>query len=186
MNLPENMPELTAAEKLHRFALRPAYLVKVICQMILGLGIAIALVAKVYMFVLTDHQCVADSFALGNKIRCGNTLAIMAYGLALSAGFELAFRLFSDGIHAAIDPLILGVASAFLLIVSSLALENASWQIAMLLTSLTITVAALLFCRERFSTGTDGAGTSDNVSHANEQHSSTATSSIFSQDGSGH
>jgi len=143
-------PELTDAERLHRFAMRPAYLIKVICQMLLGLGIAITLIAKVYMYVLTDHQCLADAINLGNRIRCGNTLAIMAYGLALSAGFELAYRLFSDGIHAAIDPLILGVSSAFLLIVSSLELENASWQVAMLLTSLTLTVAALLFCRERF------------------------------------
>lgn len=118
--------------------------------MIIGIGIAIALIAKVYMFVLTDYQCAADSFTLGNKIRCANTLAIMAGGLALSAGFELAYRLFSDGIHAAIDPLIIGICSVFLLMVSSLNIENATWQVAMLLTSLTLTVGALLFCRERF------------------------------------
>jgi len=142
--------EMTPATRLYRFAARPAYLVKVICQMLLGLGLAIAFIAKVYMFVLTDHQCVADANSLGNSIRCTNTLAIMGYALALSAGFELAYRMFSDGIHGAIDPLIVGVSSAFLIIVASLTLENVNWQIAMLLTSLTLTVGALLYCRERF------------------------------------
>jgi len=103
------------------------------------------------MFVLTDHQCVADAHTLGNSILCTNTLAIMAYALALSAGFELAYRMFSDGIQGAIDPLIVGVSAAFLLIVSSLSLENVDWQIAMLLTSLTLTIGALLYCRERFA-----------------------------------
>lgn len=145
-----NDPSLSPAHRLYRFFARPAYLVKVICQMLLGLGIAIALIAKVYMFVLTDHQCVADTNTLGNSIRCTGPLAIMAYGLALSAGFELAYRMFSDGLHGAIDPLIVGVSSAFLLLVSSLSLDNVNWQVAMLLTSLTLTVAALLFCRERF------------------------------------
>ncbi len=146
-----NEQELTPVARLYRFAARPVYLVKVICQMLLGLGLAIALIAKVYMFVLTDHQCLADSHSLGNSIRCTNTLAIMAYALALSAGFELAYRMFSDGIQGAIDPLIVGVSSAFLFIVSSLSLDKVDWQIAMLLTSLTLTIGALLYCRERFS-----------------------------------
>jgi len=145
-----NDSDLSPAARLYRFAVRPAYLVKVICQMLLGLGLAIAFIAKIYMFVLTDYQCVAEAKSLGNSIRCTNTLAIMAYALALSAGFELAYRMFSDGIQGAIDPLIVGVSSAFLLIVSSLPLENVNWQVAMLLTSLTLTVGALLYCRERF------------------------------------
>ena len=145
-----NDPNITPAQRLYHFFARPAYLVKVICQMLLGLGIAIALIAKVYMFVLTDHQCLADTRTLGNSIRCTDTLAIMAYGLALSAGFELAYRMFSDGLHGAIDPLIIGVSSAILLLVSSLSIASVNWQIAMLLTALTLTIAALLFCRERF------------------------------------
>ncbi len=143
--------DTSPAARLYRFAERPSYLIKVICQMILGAGIAVALIAKVYMFVLTDHQCVADSLSLGNKIRCANTLAIMAYALALSAGFELAYRMFSDGLHSAIDPLIAGISAALLLLTASLTIDKASWQIAILLTSLTLTVVALLFCREQFN-----------------------------------
>jgi len=135
------------AANLYRFAARPAYLIKVICQMLLGLGMAITLIAKVYMLVLTDYQCLAEVTTLGNRIRCGNTLAIMSYGLAFYAGFELAFRMFRDGMHGVIDPLIIGVCSAFLLILSMLNLDNANWQVAMLLTSLTLTVVALLFFR---------------------------------------
>lgn len=145
-----NNQDLSPAARLYLFAARPSFLVKVICQMILGAGIAIALIAKVYMFVLTDHQCVADSFSLGNKIRCANTLSIMAYALALSAGFELAYRMFSDGLHATIDPLIAGVSSALLLLAASLTIEKSTWQVALLMTSLTVAVVALLFCRERF------------------------------------
>lgn len=162
----ENSP----AVNLYRFAARPAYLIKVICQMLTGLGIAIALIVKVYMFVLTDYQCVADENTLGNRIRCGDTLAIMAYGLALSAGFEMAFRMFREGIAGAIDPLIVGVCSAFLLIISSLSLDNASWQVAMLLASLTLSVAALLFCRERLNAQprTDTVQDSEPVSPNNQ------------------
>lgn len=146
-----NPADNSHAADLFRFLHRPAYLVKVICQMIIGLGIAVTLIAKVYMLVLTDYQCMADTNSLGNRIRCGNTLAIMAYALALYAGFELAFRMFREGVQGAIDPLIIGVCSVFLLLISMLNLESASWQIAMLLTSLTVTIAALLFCRDRFA-----------------------------------
>lgn len=145
-----NNQDLSPAARLYRFAARPSFLIKVICQMILGAGIAVALIAKVYMFVLTDHQCLADSFSLGNKIRCANTLTIMAYALALSAGFELAYRMFSDGLNATIDPLIAGVSSALLLLAASLTIEKSTWQVALLMTSLTLAIVALLFCRERF------------------------------------
>lgn len=146
-----NESELTPVARLYRFAARPVYLVKVICQMLIGLGLAIALIVKIYMFVLTDHQCLADAITLGNKIRCTDSLAIMAYALALSAGFELAYRMFGEGIQGVIDPLIVGVSSAFLLIVSSLTLEKVDWQLALLLTSLTISIGALLYCKERFA-----------------------------------
>jgi len=60
MNDLDNSP----AARLYRFAARPAFLIKVICQMLLGLGIAIALIAKVYMLVLTDYQCLAETNTL--------------------------------------------------------------------------------------------------------------------------
>jgi len=66
MNNLDNSP----AANLYRFLARPAYLIKVICQMLLGLGMAITLIAKVYMLVLTDYQCLADTVTLGNRIRC--------------------------------------------------------------------------------------------------------------------
>jgi beta-lactamase regulating signal transducer with metallopeptidase domain len=156
-----NPADNSHAADLFRFLHRPAYLVKVICQMIIGLGVAVTLIAKVYMLVLTDYQCTPDMNTLGNSIRCGNTLAIMAYALALYAGFELAFRMFREGVQGAIDPLIIGVCSVFLLLISMLNLESANWQIAMLLTSLTLTIAALLFCRERFGNTNNNANRSE-------------------------
>jgi len=141
---------LTPASRLTRFAARPSYLIKVICHMLLGIGVAVALIAKIYMFVLTDYQCTVDLNTLGNKIRCGNTLSIVAHALALSAGFEFAYRLFTMGMHSAIDPLILGVCATFLLIVASLNIENASWQLAAIFVSLTASIGVLLYCKERF------------------------------------
>ncbi len=173
MNPPQHQPELTSAARLYRFAQRPSYLIKVICQMLLGIGIAIGLIAKVYMFVLTDYQCQADSMTLGNKIRCENTLAVMAYGLALFAGFELAYRMFVEGTHGAIDPLLIGVSSALLLVVSSLSLESATWQVALLLTSLTFAIVALLFCRERFTFGAPGQKSIRPTNQAGNQSAAT-------------
>lgn len=145
-----NNIELSLAERIHRFFSRPAGIVKVVCLMLIGLGVAVALIAKVYMIVLTDHQCATDSVSLGNKVLCINSLELVAYALGIVAGFEFAHRLFSNGISHAIEPLILGVCSALLLMISALKLENASWELAMVLTSLTLCIGALLYFRERF------------------------------------
>ncbi len=150
-----NSPHLTPAARLSRFTARPSYLIKIICQMLLGIGVAVALITKVYMLVLTDYQCQPDLNSLGNKIRCGNTLYIMAHGLALSAGFELAYRLFNVSIYSAIDPLIIGVCSAFLLTIAAMDIDTATWQIAAVIVSITFSLGVLLYCKERFSPSAD-------------------------------
>ena len=52
-------PDTSPAGRLAQIAQRPARLVPMICQMILGLALLIAIILKAYMAVLTDHQCVA-------------------------------------------------------------------------------------------------------------------------------
>ncbi len=145
-----NSSELSNAERIYRFFERPARIVKVVCLMLIGLGVAIALIAKVYMLVLTDYQCAVDSSTLGNRILCINSLELIAYALGIVAGFEFAFRLFVQGIAHTIEPLIMGVCSGLLLLISALRLENANWQLALVVTSLTLCIGALLFFRERF------------------------------------
>ena len=96
------------AGKLVRGARRPARLIRTICQMILGAGLAVALILKVYMVVLTDHVCAADSISLGNTIRCTPTLVLLAYVLAISAGFDLAYRLFEGDTDQILVPVTWG------------------------------------------------------------------------------
>lgn len=128
-------PEHLSDERYRAHVLRPARIILTVCQMILGAGLAVTLILKVYMLVLTDHQCVADAATIGNGIRCSPTLEIMAYGLALSAGFELAYLLFEGGMDRAVRPLVLGLGSGFLLLVSGLAPGAADWQAALTLTA---------------------------------------------------
>ena len=116
--------------------LRPARIIRSVCQMILGAGLAIALILKVYMLVLTDHQCVADATSLGNAIRCAGTLEIMSYTLALAAGFELAYLLFEDSEERMTRPLMLGLSAAFLFLLSGLSAGSASWQLALTIATL--------------------------------------------------
>lgn len=120
--------------------LRPARIISSICQMIIGAGLAVALILKVYMMVLTDYQCVADTVTLGNAIRCTSSLEMGAYALALAAGFELARLLFEDTMEKAMKPLLLGLSSTFLFLLSGMSTENANWQIALTIVALTVSL----------------------------------------------
>ncbi|MCV6592670.1 MAG: hypothetical protein OIF48_06945 [Silicimonas sp.] len=129
--------------------LRPARIIRTICQMILGLGLAITLILKVYMLVLTDHQCVADAVSLGNGIRCADTLEIMSYTLALAAGFELAFLMFEDSDERAVRPLLFAVSAVLLFLLSGLSAGEANWQMALTLLALSLTLFGGLTFRHR-------------------------------------
>lgn len=120
--------------------LRPAHIIRTLCQMILGAGLAIALILKVYMLILTDHQCAADAVSLGNAIRCAGTLEIMSYTLALAAGFELAYLLFEDSDERAIRPLLFGLSAAFLFVLSGLNAGTANWQLALTIVAISCTL----------------------------------------------
>ena len=143
-------PRESPAERLRDGAERPARVVLVICRMILGAGIAVAMILKVYMAVLTDHACVADAASLGNAIRCTPTLELMAYALALSAGLDLGFRLFVGSVEQVVTPLMLALGAAFLLVIAGLASESSKWQTALLIVALSAAMGGLFFLRERF------------------------------------
>lgn len=142
------MDATSAKAKFATQVVRPARIIRSICQMILGAGLAVTLVLKVYMLVLTDYQCAADVNSLGNSIRCAETLTIMSYTLALAAGFELAYLLFEDSTERAIRPLLLGLSAAFLLILSGLNSETANWQLALTLATLSLTLFGGLSFRQ--------------------------------------
>ncbi len=145
---------METTSKASRYAsqvLRPAHIIRTICQMILGAGLAIALVLKVYMLVLTDYQCAADVVSLGNSIRCAGTLELMSYTLAIAAGFELAYLLFEDSLERALRPLLLGLSAAALLVVSGLTADTANWQLALTLATLSVALFGGLAFRQWIS-----------------------------------
>ncbi len=140
-------PDTSPAARLLREIQRPARLVRAVCRMILGLALAITLIVKIYMVVLTDHQCVGDVTSLGNSIRCTSTLLLMAAVLALSAGFDLAYRLCFESIEQAITPAILGLGGTFLVVLDTAAGVGFGWREALVVMPLTASLAGLLWVR---------------------------------------
>ncbi|MEM0923726.1 MAG: hypothetical protein AAGI13_11830 [Pseudomonadota bacterium] len=134
-------PSPSPSERLRAAIERPSRLIRTICQMLLGLGLAITLILKVYMLILTDHQCEADLSSLGNQIRCTSSLVILGSALALSAGFALAHRMIAGGLGRHIlRPVVIGIASVLLIYLAGLDPSEADWRRALEL----LTLAAML------------------------------------------
>lgn len=140
---PENAP----ADRLLRGVRRPVRLIHMICQMILGLGLAVALILKVYMAVLTDYSCSDEVVSLGNTIRCMSTLSLLAHVLALSAGFKLASLLFEDQVRRIMAPLLLGLGAGVLSVVDGILAGGSGWREALTIFALVACLAALLWLR---------------------------------------
>lgn len=141
-------PDTSPAAKLREGATRPADVIRTVCQLILGAGLAIALVLKVYLAVLTDHVCVAEAGTIGNLIRCTPTLTLMAYILALAAGFELAKQLFEENDARVLSPLILGTTAAMFSVLSGMMTSTPGWRDALVILALVATIAAILWLRD--------------------------------------
>ena len=143
----ETPPDMSPAAVLQRGAERPARLVRMICQMILGAGLAVTMILKVYMAVLTDHACVADEASLGNAIRCTPTLFVMAYALAISAGLDLAYRLFVSSLEQTVTPVVLAFGAALLFILGGISQNGAGWREALVVVAMTAALCAMIWMR---------------------------------------
>ena len=143
----EQPVDTSPAAALQRGAERPARLVRMICQMILGAGLAITMILKVYMAVLTDHACVADEVTLGNAIRCSPTLIIMAYALAISAGLDLAYRLFISSFEQTVTPVVLAFGAALLFILGGISRNGAGWREALVVVAITAALSGMIWIR---------------------------------------
>ena len=123
---------------------RPAWVVMMVAQMILGLALAITLILKVYMLIFTAHVCTADGETLGNMIRCANTLEIVAQYVLIMAGFRFAAFMFLDRPRMLLGPLMLGLSGVLLLLLSNLSLAAATWSVAAVLVALFGMIAAVV------------------------------------------
>lgn len=134
-------PVDTASEPLHRAFERPALIVATVARMLLGLGLAAALILKVYMAIFTDHGCLPDTDTLGNAIRCTPTLEIVAQVLMLVAGFGAAALMFSDRPWRLAPPLLTGAVGVLLQVLAGIGAAVSLWQTALILAALMAVLA---------------------------------------------
>ncbi len=136
------------ADRLLRLFERPGRVVATVLRIILALGIAVALILKVYMIVLTDHICAPDGTSLGNTIRCTPALALLGYGLALSAIIDFAYRLLLDTRRRFLPPFTQGVLSFLALYFAEIDPSAAGWQQALFLLASGALLISLLWIQK--------------------------------------
>ena len=115
--------------------------IKVTAQMWIGAFIVISLVMK----VIVEFLGLPDWGILEKK-----PLEIIAFWLAISAGFELAYMLYTKGPDEAVQPLMLGLTSATLLVVSGVDFNNSNWGLAATVSAFVLGIGFLFWVRERF------------------------------------
>ena len=123
---------------------RPAWVVMMVAQMILGLALAVTLILKIYMLVFSPYICTADGETLGNIIRCTGTLELIAHFVLAMAGFRFAAFMFLDRPRLLLGPLMLGLSGVLLLFLSGLTLAEASWPVAAVIAVLFLTISAIV------------------------------------------
>ncbi|MEM9549972.1 MAG: hypothetical protein AAGA05_02285 [Pseudomonadota bacterium] len=121
---------------------RPAWVVMMVAQMVLGLALAITIILKIYMLVFSPYVCTADAESLGNIIRCTGTLEIVAHFVLAMAAFRFAGVMFLDRPRMLLGPLMLGISGALLLFLSGLTLSEASWPVAAVILVLFVAISA--------------------------------------------
>lgn len=125
---------------------RPAWVVMMVAQMILGLALAITVIVKIYMLVFSPYVCepAQEVATLGNMIRCTGTLEIIAHFVLAMAGFRFAAFMFHDRPRLVLGPMMLGISGVFLLFLSELSLDAASWPVAAVIVVLFTAMAGIV------------------------------------------
>ncbi len=123
---------------------RPAWVVMMVAQMILGLALAITLILKIYMLVFSAHSCTPDGETLGNIIRCTDMLRIIAHFVLAMAGFRFAAFMFQDRPRQLLGALMIGIAGVFLLFLSDVSVAAASWPVAAVMVVLFMSIFGII------------------------------------------
>ena len=123
---------------------KPAWVVMMVAQMILGLALAITLIVKIYMLVFSPFVCTADGETLGNLIRCTGTVEIIAQYVLAMAGFRFAAFMFQDRPRQLLGPLMIGISGVFLLMLSELSVATASWSVAAVIVVLLVSISSIV------------------------------------------
>ena len=95
-----------------------AYLSKVFLQMVVGVGAAAYIGWYTYQYLATPHTGFGPSLDT-----VSGAVNVIAFALAIAAGIELAYTLFTPGPDEALDPLMLGISSGILVLVTTPGLQ---------------------------------------------------------------
>ncbi|WP_298968291.1 hypothetical protein [uncultured Roseobacter sp.] len=134
---------------------RPAWIVMMVAQMLLGLALGITLIVKYYMLVVGASGCVADMETLGNLIRCTPTLTLVAHFVIAVAGFRFAAFMFADRPRALLGPLMVAFGGTLLLVLSDLRHGTATWAGAATIVTLMLGISAI-FAAQVYLRGRSG------------------------------
>ncbi|WP_146056457.1 hypothetical protein [Methylobacterium sp. V23] len=115
---------------------------KIYAQMCVGVIIGLSLIGKFLIAALDVPGWLSNSYLA--KVP---TLEAVGNGLAYSAGFELAYMLFTPGPDEAIEPVILGLAAAILIVISD---ANTNWTDAVIPPALCFSIGLLFVVKQRF------------------------------------
>ena len=128
----------------------PKYTVEAIKDVVqggIGIGIGLLLVAKLSANIFWGFRGdVEGGWPMWCWLRDTPTLAIVGEALMFSAGVELAYMLFTPGPDEAVQPLILGLAAAGLLVAS----DAMDLRAALIVAILTLAIGFLFFVRQKF------------------------------------
>ena len=116
---------------------------KQVLQILIAIGICLLLFFK----ILNHFNAFPTNFMLNDFLK-QNTLQIVGECLAYSAGIDLAYMLLTPGPDEAIEPLILGLASAILFSVSKI--DKLNITLALEIGVYVIVLACLFVMRELF------------------------------------
>lgn len=111
--------------------------IKIVLQMIVGIGIVLAVSAKFG----------ADIGWNLSHLKNFEILKIVGYGLSISAAIELSYMLFTPGPDEAIEPIILGVAAVILIVASA---DKPGVAEALAILCLSVAVAILFYVRKHY------------------------------------
>ncbi len=123
-----------------------AYNIKFFVQMIIG----------VFVFIILCKHFVCEFWDIftqnaNNQIDLKYSLQVVSYGLGISAGIEMAYMLFTPGPDEAVEPVILGLASTFLYVLSSLDLEETNLiHFSILLVAIGVLIGGLFFIKDKY------------------------------------
>ena len=120
-----------------------AHLSKVLLQMVIGVGAAAYIGWYAYRYLTSLHNGLAPDLNAVN-----GAVNVIAFALAIAAGIELAYTLFTPGPDEALDPLMLGLSSGILLLVTTPKLPPLLQFFGVLLG--VVALGALFFIRHRF------------------------------------